>query len=176
MLEGFDDELQQMDEREEDTPTLVAAVHLDDPLSALELQPLTLVNRGTPIKDVVALMMKHHVGCVLVEDNGRLAGILTERDLIRRVMGRGLDHSKATAGEHMTANPEFLRMDDSIAHALNHMYDRGYRHVPIVGDKRKPEGFVSMRDIVNHLAAFYQKEILNLPPRPVREASEREGG
>lgn len=176
MLEGFDDELQQMDEREEEAPTLVEAVHLDDPLSSLDLQPLTLVNRATSIKEVVALMIKNHVGCVLVEDNGRLVGILTERDLIRRVMGKGLDHSKATVGEHMTGDPEFLQMDDSVAHALNHMYDRGYRHVPIVNEKQQPKGFVSMRDIVNHLALFYQKEILNLPHRPVREASEREGG
>ncbi|MEE9463958.1 MAG: CBS domain-containing protein [Candidatus Neomarinimicrobiota bacterium] len=176
MAEGFDDELQQMKEREAEPLSLVDAVHLEDPLSSLELQPLSLANRGTSIKEVVALMIRNHVGCVLVEDGGRLAGILTERDLIRRVMGKGLDHSRATAGEHMTADPEFLHMDDSVAHALNHLYDRGYRHVPVVNEKHQPLAFISMRDIVNHLAAFYRKEILNLPPRPVREASEREGG
>ncbi|MCK4579579.1 MAG: CBS domain-containing protein, partial [Candidatus Marinimicrobia bacterium] len=149
---------------------------LDDPLSSLDLQPLTVVKKTTTIKDAVGLMMKNKVGCVLVTESGKLVGILTERDLIRRVMGRGLDHSAETTGSHMTGHPEYLRMEDSVAHALNHMYDRGYRHVPIVDEDKKPEGFVSMRDIVYHLAAFYEKDILNLPPRPVRKASAREGG
>ena len=76
----------------------------------------------------------------------------------------------------MTPKPDTLRMDDSIAHALNHMYDRGYRHIPIVDSNRKAIGFVSIRDIVNHLATFYRKQILNVPPKPVRSVSDREGG
>ena len=125
MQDGLDEELQQMDEREQDAPTLVEAVHLDDPLSALELQPLSVVEKGTTIKQAVELMKKNEVGCVLVTENGKLVGILTERDLIRRVMGHGLDHSVETTGSHMTRNPEYLRLEDSVAHALNHMYDRG---------------------------------------------------
>jgi CBS domain-containing protein len=56
------------------------------------------------------------------------------------------------------------------------MFEHGYRHVPVVDEGKKPVAFVSIRDIVNHLAAFYQKEILNLPPRPVRKGDSREGG
>ncbi len=176
MYDGLDDELQQMDEREQDAPTLVAAVHLDDPISTLDLQPLSLVQVSSTIHEVLDLMKKNKVGCLLVEKDERLVGIFTERDVIRRVAGKGLDYAKATVGEHMTRGPDTLRMEDSIAHALNHMYDRGYRHVPIVASKHKPVGFVSMRDIVNHLAAYYRKEILNVPPRPVRKGTQREGG
>ena len=47
---------------------------------------------------------------------------------------------------------------------------------PIVDQGKKALGFVSIRDIVNHLATFYRKEILNVPPKPVRSVSDREGG
>ena len=76
----------------------------------------------------------------------------------------------------MTPNPDTLRPEDSLAHALNHMYVRGYRHVPIVDASKKPVGFVSIRDVVNHLSVFFQKEILNVPPKPVRSMADREGG
>jgi len=176
MHERLEDEMQQMDERELDAPTLVAAVHLDDPISTLDLQPLVVVSPSATINEALALLRSNNVGCLLVEEDNRLKGIFTERDLIRRVAGRGLHYDKETVGKYMTHDPETLRMEDPIAFALNHMYDRGYRHVPIVDRKKKLVGFVSIRDIVNHLAAYYQQEILNLPPKPVRRTTKREGG
>ena len=176
MDEGLDDEMQQMEEREQDAPELAEAVNLDDPLSSLKMQSLALVHPDTPMTDALDVLNQRNAGCLLVEEGGKLVGIFTERDVIRRVVNRSLDYTKATVGEFMTPNPDTLRMDDHIAHALNHMYDRGYRHVPIVDANRKPVGFVSIRDIVNHLAVFFRKEILNVPPKPVRSMSDREGG
>ena len=172
----LDDELQQMDEREQETPELVEAVHLDDPLSSLKLQHLELVKPTTTIKEAIDLLSRYNIGCLLVEEEGRLVGVLTERDIIRRVVGKGLNHAEVTVAEYMTKNPDTLRREDPIAFALNRMYERGYRHVPLVDSVGRATGFVSIRDIVNHLAAYYQKEILNLPPRPVRTAHPREGG
>lgn len=176
MHEGLDDELQQMEEREQDAPALVAAVHLDDPIRSLDLQPLVVVNPSTTLSEAVSLLDHHNVGCLLVEHNGVLEGIFTERDVIRRVVGKGYDHSNITIGDYMTREPDTLQSDDPIAFALNFMFEHGYRHVPIVDEGKKPVAFISIRDIVNHLAAYYQKEILNLPPRPVRKGDSREGG
>lgn len=176
MHEGLDDELQQMEEREQEAPALVTAVHLDDPIGSLDLQPLVVVNPSTTLLEAVQLLDEHNIGCLLVEQNGVLQGIFTERDVIRRVVGKGYDHGTITVGEHMTPEPDTLQMDDPIAFALNFMFEHGYRHVPIVDEGNKPVAFVSIRDIVNHLAVYYQKEILNLPPRPVRKGDFREGG
>ena len=176
MYEALDDEFQQMDEREEEAAALVEAVHLDDPISTLVLQPLAIVHPSSTMEEALKLLVENNVGCLLVEEGGHLVGIFTERDMIRRVVGKGLDYRKATIGEYMTPKPDSLRMGDRIAHALNHMYDRGYRHVPIVDSHKKPVAFVSIRDIVNHLATFYAKEILNVPPSPTRKVAHREGG
>jgi CBS domain-containing protein len=176
MYDNLDDELQQMEEREQDTPTLVAAVHLDDPISSLDLQSLCVVEPHATMRDALALLDENNVGCLLVREGERLIGIFTERDILRRVVGKGLDHTNTTVGEHMTREPDTLRMDDPIAFALNRMVEHGYRHIPIVDEAKRPVAFVSIRDIVNHLATFYQKEILNLPPRPVRKGDHREGG
>lgn len=176
MSEGLDDELQQMDEREQDAPELVEAVQLDDPISSLKMQQLSLVQPETPMTAALDQLNNDNVGCLLVEEKGKLVGIFTERDVLRRVVNRGLDYSKAVVGDYMTPKPDTLRMEDSIAHALNHMYDRGYRHIPIIDASRKPVGFVSIRDVVNHLALFFKKEILNVPPKPVRSMADREGG
>ena len=176
MHEELDDEFQQMDEREVEAPTLVEAVHLDDSISTLSLQPLTVVKPSTTLREAIQLMDKNNVGCLLIEEGGRLVGIFTERDVIRRVVGKGFDHGKTTVGEHMTGDPDTLRTEDPIAFALNRMFEQGYRHIPVVDASHKPAAFVSIRDIVNHLAAYYQKEILNLPPRPVRRIDHREGG
>ncbi|UCD37005.1 MAG: CBS domain-containing protein [Fidelibacterota bacterium] len=176
MNDTFDDELQQMDEREQDTPKLVEAVHLDDPISSLDLQPLCVVEPTTTMQEAIQLLDKNNVGCLLVKEGESLVGIFTERDLIRRVVGKGYNHAETTVGEHMTPDPDTLMMDDPIAFALNRMYEHGYRHVPIIDEAKNPVGFVSIRDLVNHLANFYHKEILNLPPRPVRKGDHREGG
>ncbi|UCH09690.1 MAG: CBS domain-containing protein [Fidelibacterota bacterium] len=176
MYDSLDDELQQMEEREHGAPALVAAVHLDDPISSLDLQPLCVVEPQTTMQEAIASLDRNNVGCLLVREGDRLVGIFTERDIIRRVAGKGLDHEKITVGEHMTPDPDTLQMDDPIAFALNRMVEHGYRHVPIVDDQKRPLGFVSIRDIVNHLATYYKKEIMNLPPRPVRKGDHREGG
>ena len=76
----------------------------------------------------------------------------------------------------MTNNPEILQSDDSIAFALNKMVDGGFRHVPIVHSKSKDIIYViSMQDIINSIGDYYFSDILNLPPKPLRSSSHREG-
>ena len=75
----------------------------------------------------------------------------------------------------MTHDPEILHHDDSIAFALNKMTDGGFRHVPIVHSKSKDFFVISMQDIINSIGDYYFDEILNLPPKPLRSTSQREG-
>jgi hypothetical protein len=56
------------------------------------------------------------------------------------------------------------------------MVDGGFRNIPIVDEKRKPIGQVSILDVVNHLGQYFHDEILNLPPEPLRKQNRREGG
>ena len=119
---------------------------------------LLTVEAGAPIVAVAQRMADRNVGAVLVLEDGRLAGIMTERDLMRAV-GRGL-RDDAVVGECMTANPDTIAPDDTIEHAAVMMIHGGYRHLPVV-DGDDVVGVLSIRDLV----PFCSRTL----PRAVRE-------
>ena len=92
-------------------------------------------------------MVRLDVGALVVTDGaGRLAGIVTERDITRRLVVQGLDPKTTTLGQIMTRDPDTLRPDDSAFDALEIMRIRRYRHLPVVEDDRVV-GMVSVRDL-----------------------------
>jgi CBS domain-containing protein len=106
---------------------------------------LLTIGAGAPIVAVAQRMADRNVGAVLVLKDRRLAGIMTERDLMRAV-GRGL-RDDAVVGEYMTANPDTIAPDDTIEHAAVMMIHGGYRHLPVV-DGDDVVGVLSIRDLV----------------------------
>lgn len=178
MVIEFDDELAQMDEREMATdPGVHEAVSLQDPLSSLDCPQPVVVSSGTTIEDAVKRVQSRSLGCVLVVEDGELSGILTERDILQKITGKGLNFTREIVDDYMTPNPEYLKMQDPVAYALNKMTVGGFRHVPIVDDEKQPVGMVSLVDIVSHIANYFGDEILNLPAKPQRKALSRpEGG
>lgn len=172
-----DDELRQMNENDDQlNHKLEVSVTLGDPIRSLKLQKAVIVEPETTIAEVTKAMLTESVGCVLVGKNGKLAGVFTERDIIRKILGRGYDHDKAKVGDYMTPNPEYLHLDDPIAFALNRMSVGGFRHVALVDQHNSPLGFVSVRDIVDYIVDFYDTTIFNLPPEPMREGWKSQEG
>ena len=106
---------------------------------------LLTVEAGLPVVAVARRMADRNVGAVLVLEGGRLAGIMTERDLMRAV-ARGL-RDDAVVGECMTADPDTIAPDDTIEHAAVLMIHGGYRHLPVV-DGDDVVGVISIRDLV----------------------------
>jgi len=174
----FDDEMKRMDELEYDTSSgIEEGVSLDDPISSLDLPNPIVVNVRTPLSDAIQKLQERSLGCLLIERDNTLAGIMTERDILLKIIGKGMDFKKEVVDDFMTPNPEYLKMEDAVAYALNRMVVSGYRHVPIVDDNKKSVGVVSLVDIVQQVAASLGDEILNLPPIPQRKGFTRpEGG
>ena len=106
---------------------------------------LLTVEAGVPVVAVAQRMVDRNVGAVLVLEKGRLAGIMTERDLMRAV-ARGLSDDTVVS-ECMTADPETIAPDDTIEHAAVLMIHGGYRHLPVV-DGDDVVGVISIRDLV----------------------------
>ena len=106
---------------------------------------LLTVEAEMPVVTVAQRMAERNVGAVLVLEDGRLAGIMTERDLMRAV-ARGL-RDDAIVGECMTADPETIAPDDTIEHAAVMMIHGGYRHLPVI-DGDDVVGVLSIRDLV----------------------------
>ena len=133
----------------------------------LALGPATFVAPDTTIREAVAMMQKGNFGCVLVlEKDGSLAGIFTERDLLVKIAGKKLDWDTQRVRDFMTKDPETLPDSANLAFVLNMMSSGGFRHVPIVDGEKKPIAVVSIRDVVRYIVSFFQKEVENLPPRP----------
>jgi CBS domain-containing protein len=103
------------------------------------------VEAGLPVVAVAKRMVDRNVGAVLVLEDGRLAGIMTERDLMRAVAA-GL-REETIVGECMTAHPDTIAPDDTIEHAAVLMIHGGYRHLPVV-DGDDVVGVLSIRDLV----------------------------
>ena len=103
-------------------------------------------------------MREAKVGAILVMDGKRLAGIFTERDALYRVVAEGLDPKKLTLAEAMTPDPATISPDMPFGHALHIMYERGFRHVPVVEDG-KPVGMVSARDALGPELQQFAEEL-----------------
>lgn len=127
--------------------------HLDPPLA-------DRVNVEVPLADAIAQMQKvtseHYrgTGALLITQKGKLTGIITERDLVRRVISQKRDIKCLTAGQVMTAQPETLTAEDPIAFALNLMHLGHYRHIPLVDEENEPVGIITSKDIIKYISQF----------------------
>lgn len=150
----------QMSLSQEDVPQPHSAVEyslMEDPVTCLQpLRPLT-VDPDTPLDVAVRLMRNHGIGCILVTDvTGRLAGILTERDLLQKVTGRGIPLQRLQVQECMTPLPESSKPWHPLGYALQRMVVSDIRYLPLVDADERPIGIVSSRDIIAYMARRFR--------------------
>ena len=158
---------------------LIRAMRADPEASVREEAAETLgpLRAEPAVAKALEVMSSKNLGALLVVEKGRVVGIFSERDALRKRLyeGKGLDRP---VREVMTANPEVLTPHDPIALAMNRMGMGGYRHVPLVDGERRPVGMLVMRDVVRYIVRFFPNVALNVPPHSVHEPPERnvEGG
>jgi CBS domain-containing protein len=99
----------------------------------------------TTVAEAATVMGERRIGSALVMDGGRLAGIFTERDIVR-ALGKHFDAAGHPVSDWMTADPLTIAADTKVEEALRTMLDRGFRHLPVVEGDRVL-GVVSMRDL-----------------------------
>ncbi|MEM3971365.1 MAG: CBS domain-containing protein [Saccharolobus sp.] len=104
-----------------------------------------VVNKNTTLRDVAKIMTENNVGSVIVVDNGKPIGIITERDIVRAI-GRNKDlNSKAE--EIMTSSLITIKEDSPITGALSLMRSYNIRHLPVIDNEGNLKGIISIRDI-----------------------------
>jgi len=108
------------------------------------------------VLEAARFMMEHNIGALPVVRNGELAGILSERDIMNRVVAVGRTPGTTAVSEVMTANPRSVKSDESIEECLFIMREFGFRHLPIV-DGKDLRGLVSLRDVLMHQAAELER-------------------
>jgi CBS domain-containing protein len=174
-ISEFDEAWEDDPDRTREQERRVGEAVLSASIRTLEPHEAVTVPADASIGEAIRIMLDKGIGALLVvADGGAIAGIFTERDVMRRVAASGVDHSRPVS-EVMTADPETLAPDDGVAFALNRMVVQGYRHIPIV-DGQNPLGILSVRDVVRYIVSLMPARVLNLPPEPSLEARSPEGG
>ena len=115
------------------------------------------VDATRTVLEAARFMMEHNVGAVPVLRNGDLVGILSERDIMNRVVAVGRTPGTTAVSEVMTANPRAVPADETIEECLFIMREFGFRHLPIV-DGKELKGLVSLRDVLMHQAAEIERQ------------------
>lgn len=104
------------------------------------------VEKETSVFDAVALMDKNNIGAlVIVNAINDPLGIFTERDLLRRVVAKGLDPRKTKIEKVMTPGLVCAQANDDAKTLLQAMFDNNFRHLPVL-DGRKLVGILSLKD------------------------------
>ncbi|HLN30785.1 MAG TPA: CBS domain-containing protein [Gemmataceae bacterium] len=143
-------------------------------VSRLHPTPPLRIRPDQTIAEAVKLMREERVGCLLVCDKGKMVGIFTERDLLRRVLAPGKPLTLAVS-ECMTRNPVAVHPKEPIGLAVRRMEEGGYRHLPVVNEADELVGVLSVRQIVHYLVEHFPTTVYNLPPNPGVVQQDREG-
>ncbi len=149
---------------------------LDEPIKVLQRRDPVRVAPGTSLAMCIVAIQGTGTGdsVVVADANGRLLGVLTERDIVSQLVGTDEELDRPVEAL-MNAEPHTLHLDHPIAAAVALMETGRYRNVPIVDDDGILQGIVRPQDVLRYLAEAFPEEVLNLPPRPHQQMKESEG-
>jgi CBS domain-containing protein len=105
------------------------------------------VSPGASVLDAALLMNEHKVGSLVVMDAGDVVGIITERDILQRVVAQRRDPTTATVTDVMTAEVICCRSHTTLEEARGVMKNRRIRHLPVVDEDRRLSGLISIGDL-----------------------------
>ena len=136
--------------------------------------PVT-VSEQAPVRDVIALMQEKRIGAILVEAEGRLRGVFSERDVVTRVLAENLSLDTSVK-EFLRPVPVSIRPTDEVGKAMDLMAEHYLRHLAVTDDQLKILGILSVRNIIDCLAQQFPEAVINQPPRADQIMSAPEGG
>ncbi len=114
----------------------------------LSERELYWVEKDQTVAEVAGRMAELRVGAILVLENGRLCGIFSERDLLRRVVVEGRDPGALLVGDVMTPNPAAIEESATADEAIAVMHAHNCRHLPVLREDKVVQ-MVSMRDLMH---------------------------
>lgn len=111
-------------------------------------RPVVKVAQELNVVEACRLMEQNNVGCLVVENNGKLAGIITDRDVALRVAGAKRDPQQTAVQDIMTPDPLRISVEKELHHLTSLMHAYHVRRVPIVDGFDTTVGVVTMDDLI----------------------------
>ncbi len=116
------------------------------------------VSTSTPILEVTKTLAKFGIGSIVVtNEDGTLAGIVSERDVVRAITHMGVDVTNESVSEIMTENIITCDRNDSVDKIMGIMTSKRFRHMPVV-EEGKLKGIISIGDVVQQRIAEAELE------------------
>ena len=106
------------------------------------------IGAAAPVTELLGALAEHNVGAAVVTEDGRITGIVSERDVVRRLHQRGPELLAAPTGDIMTTVVATCRPTDDVETLTVLMTEKRVRHVPVVDDAGSLTGIVSIGDVV----------------------------
>ena len=106
------------------------------------------VDTDLSIRQVIGYMHDKNVGAVVVCEGDNVVGVFSERDLLRRVVHKGLDLDRVQVRDVMSSPVYWISIDERYEVAKAIMIDKGLRHLVVKDDKREFQGFVSSQELL----------------------------
>lgn len=122
---------------------------------------ITTVSPDTSVLDALRIMADQNIGSVMVLENGRYRGIMTERDYSRKVVLNGKSSTHITVSEIMSSDLPRVTPNDSIEYCMQLMSDKNIRYLPVF-DNDEVTGILSINDVVKETIMSQQETITQL--------------
>ncbi|HSV32671.1 MAG TPA: CBS domain-containing protein [Pyrinomonadaceae bacterium] len=146
----------------------------DQKVSVLQTNDYVCISPFTPLGQAIEAMKSDEGGCAIVCEDGRVAGIFTERDLLTKIMGEDADLNSPIS-QWMQPEVETLSINATVGDAVRLMNEKSFRNIPLVDDGMFV-GSISVFDIITYLAECYPKTTMNLPPLSAQVMDTVDGG
>lgn len=146
----------------------------NDSVKNLATENFVSVEPATTLGKAIALMRQDQDGCVIVCSGGRVIGMLTEGDVLARVVNEQVDIS-APVQNFLGSAVTTLSTNATLGDVVRLMNEQGLRNIPVV-DEDQLVSAISVLDVITYLAESYPKETMNLPPVPAQVMETQEGG
>ena len=122
----------------------------------MQHKPYVSIPPEMPVEEAIKELAGLGVACLLVEDETRLIGVFSDRDVVNKIALEYDDLKDRPVREVMTADPVFVYESDSAAAALSVMAVSGFRHVPVTDLKERVIGIVSPQRVTSFLRRHYE--------------------
>jgi len=127
-------------------------------VSDIMTRNLVTVQKKKGLKEIIRVMANSKISSIIITDDERMVGILTERDLIKKILLPEKNVSKTNVDDVMTKDPLSVNSFTEISEASQMMKDKKIRHLPIV-DNEKLVGLITQTDIVKETQKIHKKNI-----------------
>jgi CBS domain-containing protein len=146
-----------------------------DPISALGLSAPVSIDTDASVGAALAAVQKNAQGYVLIVEDGRPRGIMSDREVLMKIVARDVKY-ESNVMDFASRIPVTLTGRETIARAIKIMIAEGVENIPIVDSAGRASAVLRSVDVIRFLAEAFPEQLLNLPPRPHQMMQKPEGG